>query len=131
LEHFPLAPDNQDIRLNQEKVDTRKKRTPLPTQNTFSLLASPSPDPVPAAKEKGEQYYIQSQNDLYQTSEWIKFLIPWGIGALLMVIWQFLATLLCVFGTQCYSFLTDTPRKAYVGCGKALGKNRNGRLGVD
>ncbi|KIW73484.1 hypothetical protein PV04_01598 [Phialophora macrospora] len=63
--------------------------------------------------EKQVQYWIQSQNDLYQTTEWIKFLLPWGVGVLLLVIWQFYCTLLCVVGTQIYETLVWVPRKLY------------------
>lgn len=48
--------------------------------------------------EPGKKYYIQSQNDLYQTSEWIKFVIPFGIGVTLTMMWQFFATILCAIG---------------------------------
>ncbi|OCT53546.1 hypothetical protein CLCR_10674 [Cladophialophora carrionii] len=68
-------------------------------------------------KQQGDgekmRYWIQSQNDLYQTTEWIKFLLPWGVGVLLLVIWQFYCTLLCVVGTQVYDTLVWIPRKLY------------------
>ena len=48
--------------------------------------------------EAGKKYYIQSQNDLYQTSEWIKFVVPFGIGVTFTMMWQFFATILCVIG---------------------------------
>lgn len=44
------------------------------------------------------RYYISAQNDLYQTSEWIKFLVPWGIGYTLVTLWQSLATLMSIVG---------------------------------
>lgn len=98
--------------------DNSKKPNAIPTYNSFSVLASPSPSPNLKPKSRlsvgHEQYYIQSQNDLYQTSEWIKFLVPWGIGNLLMVVWQSLATLMCVVGTLAYD-LIDTPRRTYIG----------------
>lgn len=46
----------------------------------------------------GKKYYIQSQNDLYQTSEWIKFVVPFGVGVTLLMVWQFLSTILCTIG---------------------------------
>lgn len=64
-------------------------------------------------------YYISAQNDLYQTSEWIKFLIPWNIGYILVVAWQLLATFFCIIGA-CLFFpqtwwkeksIADLPRK--------------------
>ena len=45
-----------------------------------------------------KKYFIASQNDLYQTSEWIKFVLPWSIGYTLLIVAQFWATIMCVFG---------------------------------
>ncbi|KIW95984.1 uncharacterized protein Z519_03050 [Cladophialophora bantiana CBS 173.52] len=59
------------------------------------------------------KYYIQSQNDLYQTTEFIKFLIPWGVGVVLLITWQFCATLFCVVGTKVYDLLVWLPQKLY------------------
>jgi hypothetical protein len=50
------------------------------------------------SEDQGKKYYIQSQNDLYQTNEFIKFLIPWGIGATLVMAWQLWATFMSVIG---------------------------------
>lgn len=47
---------------------------------------------------KQKLYYIQSQNDLYQTSEFIKFVVPWGIGSGLIILWHLFNTFLCVLG---------------------------------
>ncbi len=44
------------------------------------------------------KYYITYQNDLYQTSEWIEFVLPWSIGYTLLVLAQFWATAMCVLG---------------------------------
>ena len=44
------------------------------------------------------RYYIASQNDLYQTSEWIKFVLPWSIGCTILVLAQLWATAMCVLG---------------------------------
>ncbi|EXJ72584.1 uncharacterized protein A1O5_03730 [Cladophialophora psammophila CBS 110553] len=59
------------------------------------------------------KYYIQSQNDLYQTTEFIKFVIPWGVGVVLLITWQFCATLFCVVGTKVYDLLVWLPQKLY------------------
>lgn len=146
LEHFSLPKEHQNGKTKQANADAfekepttpnkgkkkvvftsppddRKKLTALPTENTFSILATPSPSPASEPKGKEGRYYIQSQNDLYQTSEWIKFLVPWGLGALLMAVWQFWATLLCVIGTKMYDFLIDTPGKSYAACARAFEKN--------
>ncbi|KAK5096048.1 hypothetical protein LTR70_001457 [Exophiala xenobiotica] len=44
-------------------------------------------------------YYITAQDDLYQTSEWIKFLSVLGIAHLLVVAWMFFATGFSVVGS--------------------------------
>ncbi|KAI9815202.1 MAG: hypothetical protein M1832_005537 [Thelocarpon impressellum] len=38
------------------------------------------------------RYRIAAQNDLYQTDEFVKFILPGGVGVLLVVVWQFVAT---------------------------------------
>jgi len=43
------------------------------------------------------KYYIASQDDLYQTDEFIKFVVPWG-GAFAVQLFQLVATLFCVLG---------------------------------
>ncbi|KAK7892930.1 hypothetical protein LTR67_007167 [Exophiala xenobiotica] len=74
-------------------------------------------DSSDSAKEAGNaedtKYYIQSQDDLYQTSEWIKFLVPWGIGALLVIVCQFWATIFCVIGTKIFDLILWLPRRLY------------------
>lgn len=47
-----------------------------------------------------QKYYIQSQNDLYQTDEFIKFVLPWGIGSTAVMIWQIVATFFCILGAM-------------------------------
>lgn len=45
------------------------------------------------------RYYITSQNDLYQTSEFVKFVLPWfGLGTIGVMLWQFTATFFCIVG---------------------------------
>jgi hypothetical protein len=45
------------------------------------------------------KYYITSQNDLYQTSEFVKFVLPWfGIGTIGVMLWQYTATFFCIVG---------------------------------
>ena len=41
------------------------------------------------------KYYIASQNDLYQVNQFVKF-FTWPIGFLIVLAWQFLATLVCL-----------------------------------
>ncbi|CAK3801241.1 hypothetical protein DOTSEDRAFT_69674 [Lecanosticta acicola] len=42
------------------------------------------------------KYYIQSQNDLYQADQLVKFFAPWGIGQTFVLLVNFWATFLCV-----------------------------------
>lgn len=68
---------------------------------SYAAVADPRKDTLEVASngdEQGKVYYITSQDDLYQTSEWIKFLVPWGIGSTLLVAWQLFATLQCAIG---------------------------------
>ncbi|KAJ6016141.1 hypothetical protein N7540_010732, partial [Penicillium herquei] len=44
-------------------------------------------------------YYIQRQEDLYQTSEFIKFLLP-HVGHWVVSTWHLIATFFCVLGTM-------------------------------
>lgn len=45
-------------------------------------------------KNGGGKYYITSQNDLYQTDQFIKFVLPWLW--MLVPLWQLFATYMCV-----------------------------------
>ena len=46
-------------------------------------------------RQKGDgKYYIKKQNDLYQTDQFIKFVLPYG-GPVLVWLWQTVATLIC------------------------------------
>lgn len=52
-------------------------------------------------KVNGEKtrYWISSQDDLYQTSEFVKFILPFGIGVFLVFVWHVMATAGCVLGS--------------------------------
>ncbi|CAF9921758.1 MAG: hypothetical protein GOMPHAMPRED_002387 [Gomphillus americanus] len=45
-----------------------------------------------------EKYHIVEQNDLYQTSEVVKFVDPLGILWVAFMAWNLAATLACLFG---------------------------------
>jgi len=77
------------------------------------------------------KYYIQSQDDLYQTSEWIKFLVPWGIGAFFVVLWQFWATIFCVIGTKLFDLIMWLPRRLYYSDFEVFENNDMKVLGPD
>ncbi|GKZ64245.1 hypothetical protein AnigIFM50267_003708 [Aspergillus niger] len=65
----------------------------------------------------GKRYYIKQQEDFYQTSEFVKFVAPWG-GGLLVTIWQLLATVFCVFGVVLLWPVLWLEEKRLVGNGK-------------
>lgn len=46
--------------------------------------------------ESSSKYYINSQNDLYQVNEFVRFVWPGGL--LLVWFWQVVATLMCLVG---------------------------------
>lgn len=67
---------------------------------------NPEPSASSAASSSGTavngdgprtRYFIASQNDHYQVTEWLKFVAPW-FGPLLHRGWQLFATLLSVAG---------------------------------
>lgn len=62
---------------------------------TTSSLPSSFPPSSTPAKTK---YLIQSQNDLYQVNEFVKFVSPLGVLSVVVYAWQVLATLACVVG---------------------------------
>jgi hypothetical protein len=49
-----------------------------------------------AQDKKTEKYLIQSQNDLYQVNEFVKFF--WFGGWLFLWVWQVFAALFCAVG---------------------------------
>jgi len=62
-----------------------------------SLTNGQGPDQNGLVKKKksgGVKYYITSQNDLYQTDQFIKFVLPWV--SFLVPLWQLFSTLVCV-----------------------------------
>ncbi|KAF2799443.1 hypothetical protein K505DRAFT_62869 [Melanomma pulvis-pyrius CBS 109.77] len=46
--------------------------------------------------KNNDRYYIESQNDLYQVDQFVKFVAPGGW--VLVWLWQFWATIFCVLG---------------------------------
>ncbi|KAL4808067.1 hypothetical protein BDV18DRAFT_134190 [Aspergillus unguis] len=50
-----------------------------------------------AQKDSTRRYYIQKQEDFYQTSEFIKFVMPYG-GQLLVMMWHAFASLFSILG---------------------------------
>ncbi|KAH8588032.1 hypothetical protein B0O99DRAFT_377588 [Bisporella sp. PMI_857] len=51
-------------------------------------------------------YYVFSQEDLYQTNEFVKFF--WPSGATILYLWQISATMVCVIGSLLLFWVTRT-----------------------
>ncbi|KAK6383015.1 hypothetical protein, variant [Exophiala oligosperma] len=109
----------------------RKETAPALTTSSDALKIAGDNTNNKNDNDDGTKYYIQSQNDLYQTSEWIKFILPWGVGVLLMVLWQFWATFLCVVGTKVVETIMWLPRKVYYSDVEIFENNDNKALGPD
>jgi len=65
---------------------------------TTVLQLVAEPYPTPHHPDKRNRYHIQSQNDLYQVNEWLKFASQFGILSLFVLTWQLVATGFCVLG---------------------------------
>lgn len=53
---------------------------------------------MPQVKHTTTTYLIQSQNDLYQVNEFVKFASQFGLLSVVVYAWQLVATGLCVLG---------------------------------
>lgn len=59
--------------------------------------------------ESSGKYFIQSQHDLYQFNEFVKFV--WPGGATVLWVWQQIATLVCVIGSLLLAPVTRLEQK--------------------
>ncbi|KAL9014467.1 MAG: hypothetical protein Q9173_000903 [Seirophora scorigena] len=79
---------------------------PLPPQPLYSTPVNPNASRHGALNRTTSSekplYYIQSQNDLYQVNEILKFFSQFGILSGLLLLWQFIATALCVLGATVF-----------------------------
>lgn len=78
----------------------------LPPQPSYSTPINPN-DPqnsslLESTSSEKPLYYIQSQNDLYQVNEFFKFFSQFGILSGLLLLWQFVATVLCILGATIF-----------------------------
>jgi len=55
------------------------------------------------------KYYIKSQEDLYQSNEFVKFF--WPGGDTIVWVWQWIATLLCILGSALFFPVTWAEEK--------------------
>lgn len=70
-------------------------RAPVTLTTVLQLVEIP---PSSSAREKRLTYLIQSQNDLYQVTEFVKFGSLFGVLRVLVLLGQFIATGFCVLG---------------------------------
>lgn len=75
-------------------------RAPVTLTTVLDLTRDPGHG-RPRPDANAQRYYIAKQEDLYQTSEFVKFVLPWG-GSSLVVFWQMMATVFCVLGAYGY-----------------------------
>ncbi|EME86122.1 uncharacterized protein MYCFIDRAFT_101688, partial [Pseudocercospora fijiensis CIRAD86] len=66
-------------------------RSPVTLTTQLQLVRRPA---------EPRKYYIQSQNDLYQVDQFVKFFAPWDIGTTIVILWHFWATFFCVIGAH-------------------------------
>ncbi|EGP83777.1 unnamed protein product [Zymoseptoria tritici ST99CH_3D1] len=57
-----------------------------------------NPSAVGGHDHTPNKYYISQQEDLYQVSEFMKFVLPWGVGWAIAVVFGVVATAVCVVG---------------------------------
>lgn len=69
---------------------------PATLTTVLDLTTDGSRNDAPAKGDK-TLYYITKQEDLYQTSEFVKFILP-HVGHWLVLAWHLIATIFCVVG---------------------------------
>ncbi|KAK1061897.1 hypothetical protein LTR74_010689 [Friedmanniomyces endolithicus] len=66
-------------------------RSPVTLTTKLQLTRKPT-----STRLATEKLYIQSQEDLYQVDQLVRFFAPWGVGDAVVYLWQFIATMGCV-----------------------------------
>ncbi|ODM22426.1 hypothetical protein SI65_00014 [Aspergillus cristatus] len=73
---------------------------PVTLTTVLTLMTSPGEEKHTTNGTR-THYFIAKQEDLYQTSEFIKFVVP-HVGHLVIYAWQAFATLFCLFGVALF-----------------------------
>ncbi|PGH23579.1 hypothetical protein AJ80_02359 [Polytolypa hystricis UAMH7299] len=109
-------------------------KAPVRLTTILSLTTTPPSSSSSSSSQRKPLYYIAAQNDLYQTSEFIKFVAPFGIGVTAVAIWQFFATVFCVLGSWVLCGVTWAEEKGWLPLsgevirhGMRMGVNDRGR----
>ena len=71
-------------------------RSPVTLTTQLQLVKRTSPNATHPTDSSSQQYFIQSQNDLYPVDQFVRFFAPWGIGDAVVYLWHFWATLFSV-----------------------------------
>lgn len=88
---------------------------PVTLTTVLDLTTDSDVDHREDSQVNGEKtlYYITKQEDLYQVSEFVKFVIP-HFGHFLVVVFNLFATLFCVLGTLVFYPITWLEEKRYI-----------------
>ncbi|KAK0292934.1 hypothetical protein LTR35_000965 [Friedmanniomyces endolithicus] len=66
-------------------------RSPVTLTTKLQLTRKPT-----STRLATNKLYIQSQEDLYQVDQFVRFFAPWGVGDAVVYLWHFIATIGCV-----------------------------------
>ncbi|KAL4940446.1 hypothetical protein BDV06DRAFT_196668 [Aspergillus oleicola] len=105
---YKIMSPNIDLRVDSVAYDEDNLRLYVSIHQVFSIWVIPfHMAPVSlttvlslttnADADGKKRYYITKQEDLYQTSEFIKFVVPYG-GQLAILLWNAFATLFSIVG---------------------------------
>ncbi|EGE06937.1 hypothetical protein H109_07212 [Trichophyton interdigitale MR816] len=83
------------VELTNSNTDLLASSTSISAEEYASTTVEPCNSTKPL-------YYIASQNDLYQTNEYVKFVIPYGIGEAFVLFWHAFATIFCVLASYVF-----------------------------
>lgn len=74
------------------------QRTPFTPRDVKAKVTVKATNGGVADRHLQQKYYIASQEDLYQSTECIRFVAP-GIGPFVWGLWQLCSTAICVLGS--------------------------------
>jgi hypothetical protein len=133
-----MSPQIRNVHINSVALD--KSHGSISTlyvnlDQTFSIWAIPFhradvnlTTVIKLRKDESDgKYYILSQEDLYQTDQWVRFF--WFGGSFVVMLVQFLATLISAASTYVFSPVTWLEQEGAVGDQKGRGVERRLKSG--
>lgn len=90
-------PSYAEVASSRRPLLSKSKQDPAVTFDADAVAAG-APGET-AAPEQKTKYLIAKQEDLYQVNEWIKFLVPFGIGNALVGAYMLFVTVICAVGS--------------------------------